>query len=55
MMRVEPFDQRAARVQRELQIGIALEQIEKWPVAILIRLLENTIEIADGLMIVQNE
>ena len=55
MMRIEPFDQRAAGVQRDLELRVAFEQIEKRPVAVLIGLLENTIEVADRLMIVQNE
>ena len=36
-------------------LRILLEQIEKQPVAILIRLLENAVEIADRLMVVQGE
>jgi hypothetical protein len=42
-------------VQRERQVGVALEDIEKRQVAILIRLLEDTVEISDGLMIMQNQ
>ena len=55
MMRVEPFHQRAAGVQRDPHVRILLEHIEKRPIAVLIGLLENAVEIADRLMIVQGE
>jgi hypothetical protein len=55
MVGVEPFHQRPARVQRELQARIAFEQIEKRLITVAIGLLEYVIEIADGLMIVQDK
>ena len=55
MMRVQPFHQRPAGVQRDPQMGILLEQVEEQPVAVLIRLLEDAVEIADRLVIVQGE
>ena len=55
MMRVEPFDQRAAGVQRDSQMRELLEHIQKRPVAVLVGLLEDAVEIADRLMIVQRE
>jgi hypothetical protein len=35
------------------QVIVGLEEIQKWKVAVVVGLLENTIEIADRLMIVQ--
>jgi hypothetical protein len=55
MVGVEPFHQGPACVQRELQARIAFKQIEKWLVAVAIRLLEDVIEIANGLMIMQDK
>src|SRR5262245_32213168 len=55
MVRIEPFHQGPARVQRELQIRIALEQIKKRAVAVLIGLLEDAVEVPDRLMVVKNK
>ena len=41
MVRVEPFHQRAAGVQAHLQLRIALEDVEKRPIAVLVGLLED--------------
>ena len=54
-MGVEPFQQRAAGVQAHLQIRIALEHVQERQVAVLIRLLEDVVEVADGLVVVQDE
>ena len=56
VMLVEPFHQRAAGVQRNPQLGgIAFQEVQKRQIAILIRLLEDPAEIADWLMVVQNQ
>ena len=55
LMRGEPFHQRAADVQRNLQRGIAAEDVEKVAIAVVERPLENVVEVADGLMVVQGE
>ena len=47
-MRVEPFHQRAAGVQRHLQARIALEDIQKRQVAVLVGLLENVSKLPTG-------
>ena len=48
MLRVEPLHQRAAGVQRDLQRLVAGEHVEKRPVAVLVGLLEDVVEVADG-------
>ena len=55
MVDVEPLHQRPAGVQGHLQARIALEDVQKRPVAVLIGLLENVVEIADRLMVVQDK
>ena len=55
MASVEPFGERAARVQAEPHAGMPLEQFEQWQVAVLIGLLDDVVEVADGLMIVEDE
>ena len=55
VVRVQPLHQRAAGVQPHLQLRIALEDVEKRPVAVLVRLLEDVVEVADRLMVVQDE
>ncbi len=55
MVRVEPFHQRAAGVQGDPQRLVAAEDVEKRQVAVLVGLLENVVEIADGLMIVEGQ
>ncbi len=55
MMRVEPLDQRATGVQRELQLWVAFEQVQKRMVAVLIGLLKHAVEITDRLMIVKHK
>ena len=55
MLDVEPFHQRAAGVQADLQRLVAAEDVEKRPVAVLVGLLEDVVEIADGLMIVEDQ
>ena len=55
MVGIEPFHQVAARVQADAQRRILFEQIEKRLVAVPIRLLENAVEVADRLVIVQDE
>jgi hypothetical protein len=52
---VQPFHQRAARMQRHSQIDVLLEQIQKREITILIRLLEDPLEVSDWLMIVKNK
>ena len=55
MPRRQPFHQRAAGVQRDRQVRVLLEDIEKRAVAVLVRLLEDAVEIADRLMVVQDD
>ncbi len=55
MMRVEPLQQRTAGVQADLERLVRLEDIEKRQVAVLIRLLEDVVEVADRLVIVADE
>ena len=55
MVRVKPFGQGSADVQRDADILEWFEDVQERPVAILIRLLKDMIEIANGLMIVQCE
>ena len=52
---VEPFHQRAAGVQGDPQRLVAAENVEKRQIAVFVGLLENVIEIADGLVIVEGE
>ena len=51
----QPFQQRARGVQDERDLGIALEHVEERQVAVAIRRLEDAVEVADGLMVVQGE
>ena len=55
MMRGEPFHQRAADVQRHLQRLVAAEDVQERAVAVVEGLLEDVVEVADGLVIVQGE
>ena len=51
----QPFHQRPAGVQGDGDFGILLEQFEEGPVAVAVGVLEDAVEVADGLMIVQGE
>ena len=56
MMLVEPLHERSARVQRNPQLRrVALEQIQKRQVAVLICLLEDPAEVSHRLMVVQDQ
>ena len=52
---VEPLHQRAAGVQGDLQRLVAGEHVEERPVAVLVGLLEDVVEIADRLVVVQGQ
>ena len=51
----QPFQQRARGVQDEGDLGIALEHVEERQVAVAVGLLEDAVEVADGLVVVQGE
>ena len=51
----EPFQERSADVKRNLQRGVAAEHVEEVAIAVVVRLLEYVVEVADGLMIVDRE
>ncbi len=51
----EPLHQRPAYVQRHLQRFITAENLQKRIVAVFKGLLKNTVEVADGLMVVQRQ
>ena len=55
VMAGEPFHQRAADVQRNFQRRVAAENVQEHAVAVVVGALEDFIEIADGLVIVQGE
>ena len=55
MGRVEPFHQRTAGVQGDPQGLVTAENIEERPIAVLVGLLEDVVEVTDGLMIVQGK
>ena len=55
MAGVEPLHQRAARMETNLQSFIPLEDVEERQIAVLVRLLEDSVEVADWLMVVQDE
>ncbi len=55
VMRGQPFHERAADVQRHPQRRIAAEDVQKRAIAVVEGLLEDVVEIADGLVIVQGE
>ena len=52
---VEPFHQRPAGVQRDRQIRVGLEDVQERQVAVLIGLLEDAVEVADRLVVVQDQ
>ena len=54
-MRGEPFHQRAADVQRNLQRRVAAENVQEGAIAVVERLLEDVVEVADGLVVVQGQ
>jgi hypothetical protein len=55
MAAIEPLGERAARVQAEPHAGMPLEQFEQRQITVLIRLLDDIVEVADGLMVVEDE
>ena len=55
MMPIEPFGQGAAGVQGQSDAGVAFEHLQKRQIAVAVRLLDHAVEIADGLMVVQDE
>ena len=55
MAGVEPLHQRAARVEADLQSFVSFKDVKERQVAVLVRLLEDSVEVADWLMVVQDE
>jgi hypothetical protein len=55
MMLVEPLHEWSAGVQSDSQRVILLEDIEERTIAVFVSLLEDTVEIADRLMIMQDQ
>ncbi len=55
MPRDEPLHQRAARVQRDGQLAVLLEHVQKRTVAVLVGLLKHAVEVSDRLMIMEHE
>ena len=51
----QPFHQRAAGVQRDRQIRVVFEDVEKRAVAVLVRGFEHAVEIADRLVVMQHD
>ena len=51
----EPFHQRAAGVQPDLQRRVAAKDLQKRAIAIVEGLLHDAVEVADRLMIVQDQ
>ena len=52
---VEPFGQRSARMERQPDAGMPFEQFQERQVAVLVGLLDDAVEVADGLVVVENE
>ena len=55
MVGIQPSHERATGVQRDRQILISLEYVQEGQVAVAVRLLEDIFEIADWLMVVQQQ
>ena len=55
MVAVQPLRQRSARVQGQPDTGMAFEQFQQRQVAVAVGLFDDTVKIADGLMVVENE
>ena len=55
VLAVEPFCERSARVQAEPDAGMPLEQIQQREITIAVGLFDHLVEVADGLMIVEDE
>ena len=55
MVAVEPLSQRAACVERQPDPGMAFEEFQKRQVAVPVCLLDDAVEVADGLVVVENE
>src|SRR5690606_20160545 len=55
MAGVEPLHQRAARVETNLQPLVTFKDVEERQVAVLVGLLEDSVEVADWLVVVQDE
>jgi hypothetical protein len=53
MMFGQPVEQAAGNMQHHWQLGKFFQDIQEWRVAVAIRILEDPIKIADGLMIVE--
>ena len=52
---VEPFGQRAARMQRQPDAWMAFEQFQERQVAVLVGLFDHAVEVADRLVVVKDE
>ena len=51
----QPLQQRARGVQDERDLGIALQHVQERQVAVAVGRLEDAVEVADGLVVVQGE
>ena len=51
----EPLHQTTADVQRDRQLRIAAEQVQKGRVALVVSCLEHAVEVAHGLVVVKGE
>ena len=55
MMFLQPLHQGAAGVQRDPQIGVRFEHVQKRSIAVLVGLFEDILKVADRLVIVEYE
>ena len=55
MVGLHPLDQRAAGMQRDVEIGKFFEDLQERQVAVLVGLLEYAIKVTYRLVVVQNE
>ena len=52
----QPFEQAAARVERDLEVGrVAGKDVQERLVALLVRLLDDAVEVADRLVVMQRQ
>ena len=54
-MQGDPLEEGPAGVQGEAQLGVPLEEREEGLVGVVVRLLEDAVEIADRLMVVNDD
>ena len=55
MVGLHPLDQRAAGMQRDVEIGKFFEDLQERQVAVLVGLLEYAVKVTHRLVVVQNE